>query len=135
MTQIATTIEQSKDLLRLGLSPDTADMYYPKVDEGLYATCPYPKECAAFKKQESDIPAWSLSALLKVMSKDMKEIPEKASYRFVLKNNDYDAWQCNYEHPSFGELYSSVAQKTPLDAAYNMVVCMLENGHIKTEKK
>lgn len=132
---IATTIEQSKDLLKLGLNPDTADMYYPKVDEGLYATCPYPKECAAFRKQKSDIPAWSLSALLKLMPKDMKGIPEKAAYHFVLKKNVYDAWQCNYEHPSFGELYSFPAQKSPLDAAYNMLAWMIENGHIKTEKK
>lgn len=125
---IATSIEQSKYLLKLGLSPDTADMYYPKVDENIYSSCPFPKECDTFRKQESDIPAWSLSALLKLMPKVMKGIPEKAAYKFVLKTNVYDAWQCNYEHPSFGELYSIPEQKTPLDAAYNMVVYIIAGG-------
>lgn len=63
MTQIATTIEQSKKLLELGLSPDTADMYYPKVDENVYSSCPFPKKCDVFRKQKSDISAWSWGAL------------------------------------------------------------------------
>lgn len=33
MAQIATTIEQSKKLIELGLSADTADMYYYNNDE------------------------------------------------------------------------------------------------------
>lgn len=33
MNQIATTIEQSKKLIELGLSADTADMYYYNNDE------------------------------------------------------------------------------------------------------
>ena len=35
-----TSIEQSKKLLELGLNPNTADMFYPKIDEGLYSVFP-----------------------------------------------------------------------------------------------
>lgn len=136
---IATTIEQSKDLLKLGLSPDTADMSYSfNYDNEVYEqTLVAYKDWIIPKYAESKskrlLPCWSLSALLELMPKNMKGIPEKAAYHFVLKKNVYDAWECNYEHSSFGELYSFPTQKTPIDAVYNMVAWMLENGHIKTE--
>ena len=57
---IATTIEQSKKLIELGIDVNSADMYYwhgcyrlLRVNDG--------------KCEDIDIPAWSLSALLKIL--------------------------------------------------------------------
>lgn len=51
-SQICTTIEQSKRLLKLGLKPETADMYI--FDDEVYIG----------KPNVDDIPAWSLHRLL-----------------------------------------------------------------------
>lgn len=131
---IATTIEQSKRLLELGLSPDTADMWHNIDIVDKFGMSGYMEFPSFEKVSDIDEPCWSLTALLELMPKTMKGIPEKAAYHFVLKKNAYDDWQCNYEHPLFGGLYSFAAQKTPIDATYYMVVWLLENGHIKTEK-
>lgn len=72
---IATTIDQSKRLLKAGIDPQTADMYWTNIvetaDEGGY----FIKEreqvfhleigCSSYDK--NIIPAWSLSALLELL--------------------------------------------------------------------
>ena len=73
MSNIATTIEQSKHLLELGLDPVSADMEYCYIDEsnsGLQVKSDINVEVD--KKLDvmfgvTHIPAWSLSALLEVM--------------------------------------------------------------------
>jgi len=67
MLQIATTIEQSKKLIELGLSADTADMYYYNNDE-------IPQIISDIKLLKESINpkfytlAWSLSALIELLS-------------------------------------------------------------------
>lgn len=64
MNKICTSIEQSKKLIELGIDVSTADMYWWYNGQKYYAET---KEHNDFQK--SDIPAWSLSALLKLMPK------------------------------------------------------------------
>lgn len=75
-----TSIEQSKKLLELGLNPNTADMFYPKIDEGLYSVFPV-IGYEIFKKQISDIPCWSLGALLDVLPSATLDSSDDHYYR------------------------------------------------------
>ena len=63
---VATTVEQSQHLLRLGLDPKTADMVW-MCNKWLYSI----KDNILNREQfsEQDSLAWSLSALLEVMRK------------------------------------------------------------------
>ena len=66
MSNIATTIEQSKHLLELGLDPKTADMVWVCYAAGGYRLEVLHREL--FERiMETDIAAWSLTALLEVM--------------------------------------------------------------------
>jgi hypothetical protein len=82
------------------------------------------------KNKTNYIPCWSLGALLTLMPKTMKGIPAKAAYHLTLKENVYNAWECNYEHFSFGELYEFPAQPTPIEAVVYTILWLLERGYI-----
>jgi hypothetical protein len=131
---IATSIEQSKQLVRLGLDPKIADMCWVKdyteqwvliADtksniqhrlEGMY-------EYSGFKWQEhiALVPAWSLSALLEVMPKNAELI-----------KMENDAHELYYE---IDYMYTGYEDKDAVTAAYEMVHWLLENGYIKTKEK
>ena len=81
-TQIATTIEQSKRLLELGLNHETSDMLHYKSASmkiwGVLAT-PYSKEVNGLEKYY--FPAWSLHRLIAMLPDKIEVMPH--SY-FVL---------------------------------------------------
>ena len=119
---IATTIEQSRRLIELGLDPNTADMYYPYLGAGQYGDIPrvgFPIEHSGGR----DIPAWSLSALLEVMPKEhepeIQKSPVTGQY-FVY--GFFDG-----EKPT----YMTKDYYSPIDAAYEMVCWLLEQGIIE----
>jgi len=134
MSNIATTIEQSKELLGLGLPAESADMYYqkvlpksdkiehnPKVGNPVAALEWYNKGYTHFGEsplilEEFCVPAWSLSALLEVM-------PKPDLYRETA-----DLWVCVtlFKEGSirgFGE--------TAIDATYDVITKMFERGYLK----
>ena len=63
-SKVCTTIEQSKKLLKLGLKPETADMYYTTFykDNVEYEIIQVRNEKLPLLSQE--LPAWSLHRLL-----------------------------------------------------------------------
>ena len=70
-TQVCTTIEQSKQLIELGLNPDTADMGWFKaysLKGEIYK--PFIKEYK-LENYKTDIPAWSLHRLLKMLPEEI----------------------------------------------------------------
>ena len=120
---IATTIEQSKHLLELGLDPKTADMYYlPQVMNEGETLWPIDE---GYNLDDADQPAWSLSALLEVM-------PNNDYWEICLWQYKDQRWQCVFDDVEFsnGETKAFVAN-TPIDAAYEMVCWLLENNLIK----
>lgn len=124
MSNIATTITQSRKLIELGLDPNSADMYYPYLGSGMYGDTPrigFPIEHSGGK----DIPAWSLSALLEVM-------PNNDYWEICLWQYKDQRWQCVFDDVEFsnGETKAFIAD-TPIDAAYEMVCWLLENNLIK----
>lgn len=114
-TKICTSIDQSNKLIKLGIDVNTADMYYAflnRIDK--YATVPTVLDEEKYVFID-DIPAWSLSALLEL-------IHNKA---YILRNsnvgtNRYNVWIAVRKSPVWSE--------TPLDAAFEMVVWLKENG-------
>ena len=120
MSNIATTIEQSKHLFELGLSPETADMsyseeYFGKDKDGKDDWCWRLNACR-FIDIEGIIPAWSLSALLEVM-------PRPDLYRETA-----ELWICStfFKEGSirgFGE--------TAVEAACDTITKMFERGYLK----
>ena len=66
MTQIATTVEQSKKLIELGIDVNTADMMWT-YDFTIGRINGLNVISTQLKPEENDIPAWSLSALLDIL--------------------------------------------------------------------
>ena len=106
---IATSIEQSKQLVRLGLDQKTADMTWSASGNMLMVH-------TSSKRGTKEFPAWSLSALLEVM-------PKPDLYRETA-----DLWVCVafFKEGSihgFGE--------TAIDAACDNITKMFERGYLK----
>ncbi|MDY6302408.1 MAG: hypothetical protein SPL96_11025 [Bacteroidales bacterium] len=118
MSNIATTISQSRKLIELGLNPATADMkyvYFGETDYGLEIANEFDDRINKFFNAIT-VPAWSLSALLEVM-------PKPDLYRELA-----DLWVCAtlFKEGSimgFGE--------TAIDAAYDAITKMFDRGYLK----
>ena len=113
---IATTISQSKHLLELGLDVKSADMCLCKTAQNTWVLYGYiPGEHDAHT-----IPAWSLSALLDVISKVtcISYLTIDTSYLIRCKDLGF-LWQ------------KDIAAKDPITATYKMVCWLLEQGFIK----
>ena len=118
MTKICTSIEQSKKLLELGLDSKSADMCYIHENEIPKAVSPsFFENFFNVPPRPPIIPAWSLSALLELIPGDNSLVRFDKAYRMV-----YDIMP-HYVTPVF-------VDNEPIDAAFEMVVWMLENGKI-----
>ena len=120
-----TTIEQSKKLLELGLSRDTADMVYQynflsKSND----TTPRAVNGSLHDTTLRNIPCWSLGALLEVMPK-IKEFYYPSLYK-----DSYSVTACMYSTQDH-DIFKIYTGEDFLEAAYSMVIYLLENGYIK----
>ncbi len=112
--KFCTSLEQSKILLELGIDVYTADMHYYKNSfgdyiEGLYNSNDLKEGCEL--KGIEYIPAWSLSALLKLM-------PNFNMFKRTI--------ECRIE--TTDHLVDKACD--PIDAAFEMVVWLKENEKI-----
>lgn len=113
MSNIATSIEQSRELVRLGLDPKTADMVW-MCNKWLYSI----KDNILHREQfsEQDTLSWSLPRLLEVM-------PKPDLYRETA-----DLWVCvTY----FKEGTIRGFGKTAIDAACDTITKMFGIGYLK----
>ena len=120
MTKICTSIKQSKKLLSLGLDPSTADVYWSIV---LDTPIPYiatKLEYQMYKEGARLIPAWSLTALLKLIPLYTLEQTTDGKVIAVSEIGQYS--KC------------SEAWDNPVDAAFEIVCWLIEKGHIKVNK-
>ncbi len=122
---IATTIGQARKLIELGLPVDSADMEYCYIDEfnsGLQVKGDINAEVDRRLDMMfgvTHIPAWSLSALLEVMPKEL----EVGLFKTPISGEYFFSWWTNDHH--MGDDY-----KEPIDAAYEMVCWLLTNNLI-----
>lgn len=120
MSNIATTIVQSKQLFALGLSPESADMFYDDwidhITGELFAPSDGSSLTVGKRRTNQHLPAWSLSALLEVM-------PKPDLYRETA-----DLWVCvtifkEGSFRGFGE--------TAIEAACDVITKMFGRGYLK----
>jgi hypothetical protein len=128
MSNIATTIEQSKRFLELWLDPKTADMVWVRYAAGGYRLEVLHREL--FERiMETDIPAWSLSALLEVMPSNIDDYD-----LYITKHKYVDGGHGYNVEYNRGFTISVLHKETNRDlvtAAYEMVCYLLEQGLIK----
>ena len=133
MNKICTSIEQSKKLIKLGIDVNTSDMRYgyiapydfsDRMYDGGYDEVPYPKDFLVknpnFSANEYDgeLHAWSLSALVDLMPKNV-EI-----------ERTYIGWRCDYYSNDDSLLKYGKDKNTLFDAVFEMVCWLKENGKI-----
>lgn len=121
-----TTMEQSKKLLELGLSPETADMHYINnqypgcvpYNEMLNNKNPWLKGIGLF-------PCWSLSALLIILAKKALEYDDDGS---VSLHSFMGTWSLNmFDCPiEYLDGYDN-----PIDICVDMLKRISENNFIK----
>ena len=113
-----TSIEQSKKLLELGLSAESADMCYLVIAEDEYSQYPVVEDKDDMLKE---LPCWSLGAL-------MEMIPYYSVIAYTSESSIIDiTYTANpVIHMTHREIGDS-----PIEAAYNMGVWLLVNGYIK----
>lgn len=121
----ATTVEQSKRLIELGINPDTADMIHPcliaRGEEVMY-DAPVPKNSVLYsmhtslEEKQKSIPAWSSDRLLELMPAYCGIDKEKTEY--------LASYVCSHEVLKW-------SANNPLEAIYNMTVWLLEHNYIK----
>lgn len=126
-----TTVEQSKKLLELGLNPESADMYYEP--SAGFGTEPSEISVGDIKyAHPRSVPCWSLGALLEVIPKQLEKQKYWKTLLVNIESNRDVVSYVNYSDES--SLYDAIGD-TPKEAAYNMVVWLLENGYIKKMKR
>lgn len=122
--KVATTIEQSRELLRLGLSPETADMYYIKKSPVYPRVLP---EGMQIDSASVLCPAWSLTALFRM-------IPHTGFTGCELNNycDSGEVYTASYLDKGLTPIRLA---DTPVDAVWDIVCWLLENGKITTSKE
>lgn len=117
---IATTIKQSKKLLGLGINPDTADMLYIKREiNDTFIETPIVRPNGELL---NSLPAWSLSALVDLMPKNV-EI-----------ERTHIGWRCDYYSNNDSLLKYGKDKNTLFDAAFEMIEWLCQEGYIKTKE-
>ena len=137
-----TTIEQSKKLLELGLKLETADMIYRKEFDPYYNTYVLNEEYPEFLKfsgdfLQGDVPCWSLGALLEIMPEqiiysDFKPFPLGLFKGNKEEHSKYGHYWIQYFATDSGGAYVQTNGHSLIEAAFNMVVWLLENGYINS---
>ena len=124
MNKICTSIEQSQKLIALGIDICTADMLWT-YDFTVNAINGLNVISELLKPEENDIPAWSLSKLMELMPTD-----DKKDEYYVTTESHSDYHTVNYRNCWDGCIHSEDSEESLLDAAFEMVVWLKENGKL-----
>lgn len=133
MNKICTNIKQSKKLIELGIDADTADIIYNLFDES------YIRNDTPIDKYHT--PAWSLSALLKLLPSEFEETGSFGTSKYKIDIRKYkftdeiDAYQIAYgnyliDSRGWKDMINTRWKEDLLDAAFEMVCWLLENKKI-----
>ena len=114
MTKICTSIEQSKKLMELGIDVNTADMYWWNNTEEKR----YEPSVIDYGFSDTDIPAWSLSALLEFINRNCYNISLNCSGA---------EWTVKFDD---SETYHHITCDYSIDATFEMICWLKENKKI-----
>lgn len=151
MDKICTSLEQSKKLIELEIDVNTADMCYcpmMNIDSGKNEGYLEVPECYSFSEVKDSLvpylPAWSLTALLKLMPSELITENKFGKYKYEIKirkyklTDDVDIYQIGYGNYkwhedgscSWKDMINTGEKEELLDAAFEMVCWLKENGNI-----
>ncbi len=138
MNKLATSINQSKRLIKLGIDTKTADMHwrdYKRMPDSIS----YPTSGRG--NMDEDLPAWSLSALLNTLTDyvcvdyvDSDGILTAHNFKVLVPVLSYDSskkeWICKFEgdteDSSFRNIKIMKSQKSdPVDSVYTMLCAVI----------
>jgi hypothetical protein len=133
-----TTLEEAKQLVKAGLPVETADMLYTSLDG---YTTPWVWTSKPGMHPE-DVPCWSLGALLKLMPKTISvPVDERSSYFYNLEwqfaNDNSLRYIATNRSKCLVDIYSDhdMGGKSFIETVLEIVIWLIENNYIKTQKK
>lgn len=138
-TNIATDNLQSQRLLRCGASADTADMFYQTpITVSQKATR---EDMLLVRKADetsfdTDIPAWSLSALLRLLPKEIYEESTGNSFFFSLAKEFPLSEEYGAAYIPCWDKGDAIVRKrdnNPIEACVQLIEWLKENGHKLTD--
>ena len=115
-----TDIEQSKKLADI-LPIESADGYWDFQIDGYNLIA----DKLGYYKNDSEIPCWSLAALLGLMPTD-----DKKDEYYVVAESHSDYHTVSYRNCWDGCIHSEYSEESLLDAAFEMICWLKENGKI-----
>ena len=134
MTKICTTIDQSKKFLDLGIDINTADMWYQHIGYSIIDGKEKPTYFPMVIRDnisDDDIPAWSLSALEKLMPFQIIKNNKRFGFKQWKGYNSQGETYCFEYVSNIGTiLYETYHWNNPLDAAFEMIVWLKENNKL-----
>jgi hypothetical protein len=151
MNKICTDIEQSKKLIELGIDINTADLTVVDLpiqngDRFKFISSKLPNDTfsSITDGKSEKIPVWSLSALLNLLPSEFTEVGKYSTttYKIDIRKykftDDVDLYQIAYgsikfdvdgQH-SFKDMVNTDQKEEPIDAVFQMIVWLKENGKI-----
>lgn len=135
-TNITTTQDQSERLLRCGVSADTADMCY---DSGALSLMDYDSavhERDSRRETYEVIPAWSLSALLGLLPKEICDENDDSYYFSLAQEYPLNAdYRAAYKYYSVDECdYVGRRSSQPIEACVQLIEWLMENNYKLNEQ-
>ena len=123
------SIEQMNQLKELGVdvkpkgtclmyTSDSSDKYYLKYGE---STC------------DDDIKAFGLQDLIELLPKQLPQDDFGYNYLLITPNVGLTGYVFHYKDNADGEIYKRIYSEDILQAAYEMLLWVIENGHLKTK--
>lgn len=133
-TQVATSIEQSQQLIELGVKPETADLVYRSIKSKIGSLewelqlCPPSLEGI----DNNGIPAWSLARLLELLP---YEIPCDRSNvlhhpELIKYETGYNFSVCRYTVDCFA---GTPIENNPFDSCVSMIKWLIAKGYFSKE--
>lgn len=136
-----TSKEQSKRLIELGLSKDTADMFYPDTNE-LTEIRTLPR-CIEFVDDTAELPCWSVGALMNLLPPSI-QTGEGMQNQYEIDIRKYWGNEENLYQIAYGndrglseewhDMINTGEKESLCDAVFEMVCWLLKNGYIKKEE-
>ena len=123
------SIEQMTKLKELGVdvtpkgmclmyTSDSSDDYYLKYGE---STC------------EDDVAAFSLQDLIELLPKQLPQDDFGYNCLLITPNVGLTGYVFHYKDNADGEIYKQIYSEDILQAAYEMLILVIENGYLKTK--
>lgn len=138
-SKFATSIDQSRRLLTIGVNPDTADMHWCSFLEPepflVLGEIPRDNETGEMSN-EGDVPAWSLSALLEIIPQRILGPHADTPCDFILHHHP-DLWIAMYhDGKTFGDsedytwqCCSECRADNPIEACVRMIGWLVGNNY------